>query len=92
MAGLSYEVLKLAAASDALPARIVRAPGLVLQYLTTREPEADMLEVALAAFRLAMDPPASGRAADAPAAAGDVPAQAHDDAPAASDGAGKKPA
>lgn len=92
VAGLSYEVLKLAAASDALPARIVRAPGLVLQYLTTREPEADMLEVALAAFRLAMDPPASGRAADAPAAAGDVPAQAHDDAPAASDGAGKKPA
>ena len=56
VAGLSYEVLKLAAASDGLLARIVRAPGLALQYLTTREPDASMLEVALAAFDLAMDP------------------------------------
>jgi uncharacterized protein YqhQ len=56
VAGLSYEVLKLAAASDALPARIARAPGLALQYLTTREPDEQMLEVALAAFHLAMDP------------------------------------
>ncbi|MGN0785065.1 MAG: DUF1385 domain-containing protein [Candidatus Aphodomorpha sp.] len=56
VAGLSYEVLKLAAASDGIIARIVRAPGLGLQYLTTREPELEMLEVALAAFHLAMNP------------------------------------
>jgi len=57
VAGLSYEVLKLAAASDNWLPRAVRAPGLALQYLTTREPETEMLEVALAAFHLAMNPP-----------------------------------
>lgn len=57
VAGISYEVLKAAAASDNWIARAVRAPGLALQYLTTREPETEMLEVALAAFHLAMDPP-----------------------------------
>jgi uncharacterized protein YqhQ len=55
VAGLAYEVLKLAAASDALWARIIRAPGLGLQYLTTREPEKEMLEVAIAAFNLAIN-------------------------------------
>ena len=50
-------MLKAAAASDGWLARAVRAPGLALQYLTTREPDVDMLEVALAAFQLAMDPP-----------------------------------
>ena len=55
VAGLAYEVLKLAAASDALWARIIRAPGLGLQYLTTREPEPAMIEVAIAAFMLAIN-------------------------------------
>jgi uncharacterized protein YqhQ len=55
VAGLAYEVLKLAAASDALWARIIRAPGLGLQYLTTREPEPAMIEVAIAAFDLAIN-------------------------------------
>ena len=54
VAGLAYEVLKLAASSDRLWARIIRAPGLGLQYLTTREPDPDMIEVAIAAFRVAM--------------------------------------
>lgn len=54
VAGISYEVLKLAAASDAWWARVIRAPGMALQYLTTREPEWDMIEVAIAAFDLAM--------------------------------------
>ena len=57
VAGLAYEVLKAAAASDGWLARAVRAPGLALQHITTAEPTADMVEVALAAFRLAMDPP-----------------------------------
>ena len=54
VAGLAYEVLKLAAASDAVWARIIRAPGLGLQYLTTREPEPAMIEVAIKAFELAI--------------------------------------
>lgn len=57
VAGLGYEVLKAAAASDSWLARAVRAPGLALQHITTAEPTADMVEVALAAFNLAMDPP-----------------------------------
>ncbi len=57
VAGLGYEVLKAAAASDGWLARAVRAPGLALQRITTAEPTADMVEVALAAFNLAMDPP-----------------------------------
>ncbi len=57
IAGLSYEVLKGAAASDNLFCRIVRSPGLALQRLTTKEPDDDMLEVAIASFNLAMNPP-----------------------------------
>ena len=55
VAGLAYEVLKLGASSDALWARIIRAPGMGLQYLTTREPEPAMIEVAIAAFNLAIN-------------------------------------
>lgn len=57
IAGVSYEVLKAAAGSESLFARIVRAPGLALQHLTTREPDLDMLEVAIESFKLVLDPP-----------------------------------
>ncbi len=66
VAGLAYEVLKLAAASDKLWARIIRAPGLGLQYLTTREPEPEMIEVAIAAFYLAMNKGKSDQAMPEP--------------------------
>lgn len=56
VAGLSYEVLRLAARSDNLLCRIVRAPGVALQHITTKEPDDSMLEVAIAAFNLAMEP------------------------------------
>lgn len=57
IAGVSYEVLKAAAKSDGILARIVRAPGLALQHLTTKEPDTDMLEVAIESFLLVLDPP-----------------------------------
>ena len=51
IAGLSYEVLRLfAALPDNKFTRILRAPGLALQRLTTYPPEDDMAEVAIAAF------------------------------------------
>ncbi len=50
VAGISYELLKLLAKSDALPVRILRAPGMLLQKLTTKEPTDDMLEVSIKAF------------------------------------------
>ena len=57
IAGISYEVLKAAAKSDNAVCRVVRAPGLALQHLTTKEPTLDMLEVAIASFDLALHPP-----------------------------------
>ncbi|MGI6175891.1 MAG: DUF1385 domain-containing protein [Christensenellales bacterium] len=54
VASLAYEVLRLAAKSDNWLCRILRAPGILLQRLTTHEPDDGMVEVALAAFKLAL--------------------------------------
>ena len=54
IAGISYEVLRAAAKRDNIVTKIVRAPGMALQLITTREPELDMLEVAIYSFYLAM--------------------------------------
>ena len=62
VAGLSYELLRFAAKRDNLLTRIIRAPGMALQYITTKEPTEDMLEVAIAAFNLAMLPEEEARA------------------------------
>ena len=61
VAGLSYEVLRFGGKSESLLARIVRAPGMALQHITTREPDEGMLEVAIAAFELAMNPPTADK-------------------------------
>ena len=57
VAGISYELLKLLARSDCLLFRVLRAPGMLMQKLTTKQPTDDMLEVSLTAFKtvLAMD-------------------------------------
>ena len=57
VAGISYEILKFLSKSDCLLFRVLRAPGMLLQKLTTRQPTDDMLEVSLTAFKtvLAMD-------------------------------------
>ena len=60
--GVSYEVLKgLAHAGDSLIVRILRWPGMMLQYLTTREPDDSMLEVAIASMKAAKAGPAHYR-------------------------------
>ena len=51
VAGLSYEILRLLAKSDAKILYIFKWPGLLLQRLTTKEPTDDMIECAIAAFR-----------------------------------------
>ena len=56
IAGVSYEVLKAAAKTDCLLARIIRWPGMQMQHITTKEPADDVIEVAIVAFQLAMDP------------------------------------
>ena len=52
---LSYEVIRLAGKYDNLATRIVSAPGLWLQRLTTKEPDPDMIEVAIRALNLVRD-------------------------------------
>lgn len=56
VAGLAYEVIKLSARSTNRLWRMVMLPGLLLQRLTTREPDDAQLEVAIAALKAAIEP------------------------------------
>lgn len=49
--GAAYEVIRFAGRHDNLFTRIISAPGLCLQRLTTREPDASEIEVAIAAMK-----------------------------------------
>ena len=51
VAGLSYEVLKFAARLKGWGAKLLQAPGLWMQRLSTRVPTDDMIEVAAAAYQ-----------------------------------------
>lgn len=51
VAGTSYEFLKLLAINNNIVLRILRAPGMLLQKLSTREPDDSMLEVSLTSFK-----------------------------------------
>ena len=54
VAGVSYEIIKFAGRHDNLLTRIISAPGLWLQRLTTREPDDSMLEVAITSLKAVM--------------------------------------
>ena len=47
VAGLSYEIIKFSARSKNSFVKLATLPGLWLQYLTTREPDDSMIEVAI---------------------------------------------
>jgi uncharacterized protein YqhQ len=69
VASISYEVLRFGAAHEANPVmRLLVAPGLLLQGITTRRPEPAMIEVAVASLQeaLAGDAEAAGKASAAP--------------------------
>ncbi|MDI9241162.1 DUF1385 domain-containing protein [Fusibacillus kribbianus] len=55
IAGISYEILKLAGRSDNWLINLISKPGLLLQRLTTREPEDDMIEVAICSVEAVFD-------------------------------------
>ena len=56
IAGLSYEILKLSGKfSDNFIVKILIAPGLWLQRLTTKEPDDKMLEVAITSINEALE-------------------------------------
>lgn len=50
VAGIAYEVIHLAGRSEHSFVKALIKPGLVLQYMTTREPEDDQIEVAIRAL------------------------------------------
>jgi uncharacterized protein YqhQ len=51
IAGLSYEIIKVAGRHEDNPVvRVVMAPGLALQWMTTKQPDTAQVEVAIAAL------------------------------------------
>ena len=59
IAGISYELLRLAGRSDGKLVRILSWPGLQLQRLTTMEPTRDQLEVAILSLKAVLVDPAT---------------------------------
>jgi len=55
IAGISYEVLKLLGNSDSKVLDIFTKPGLLLQKLTTQEPDDSQLEIALTALKAVLE-------------------------------------
>ena len=55
IAGISYELIKWAGSHDNILVRIVSAPGLALQHITTKEPEDDMIECAIASLKAVLE-------------------------------------
>jgi uncharacterized protein YqhQ len=55
VAGIAYELLRLGARYEVWPLRAIRAPGVWLQGLSTREPDDSMIEVAITAFKTAAE-------------------------------------
>lgn len=55
VAGFSYEVIKLAGRSTHPIMKAVSAPGLMLQRLTTREPDLEQLAVAIHSMKLVLE-------------------------------------
>lgn len=53
--GISYEIIKRASQSETWGKYLVM-PALSLQYITTREPDASMIEVAIRSLEVALDP------------------------------------
>ena len=55
IAGISYEFIRFAGRHDNFLVRIISAPGVWLQHVTTREPDNDMIEVGIASVEAVFD-------------------------------------
>ncbi len=55
VAGISYEIIRLAGRSNNILVRIISAPGMLVQRMTTREPDESMVEVAIKAVETVFD-------------------------------------
>lgn len=54
--GIGYELIKFAGRHDNALTRVISAPGVWLQHITTKEPTDDMIECAIAALREVIPP------------------------------------
>ena len=80
--GLGYELIKWCGRSDNPVTRVIAAPGLWMQRLTTREPDDSMIEVAIAAMNEVI--PERGQQQSEPDASEQLtPEQSETDSPAA---------
>ena len=52
--GIGYEIIMLAGKHDNIVTRILSAPGLWMQKITTKEPTEDMLEIAIISIKCAL--------------------------------------
>ena len=55
IAGISYECIRLAGRTNNVIVLILSAPGILLQKLTTKEPDEDMIEVAIKSVEAVFD-------------------------------------
>ena len=55
IAGISYELIRLAGKKDNVLTRFISAPGLLLQRLTTKEPDEEMVAVAIKSVEAVFD-------------------------------------
>ena len=55
IAGISYEIIRLAGRSDNIFVQIISLPGALLQRLTTKEPDESMVEVAMKSVEAVFD-------------------------------------
>ena len=55
VAGISFEIIRLAGRSDNIFVRILSAPGMLIQRMTTKEPDEQMIEVAIASVEAVFD-------------------------------------
>lgn len=55
IAGISYELIRLAGRSNNVFVQLLSVPGMLIQRLTTKEPSKDMIEVAIASVEAVFD-------------------------------------
>ena len=55
IAGVSYEIIRLAGRSENPLVNLLSKPGMWMQHLTTKEPEDDMIEVGIASVEAVFD-------------------------------------
>ena len=55
IAGVSYEFIRYAGKHDNILVNIISAPGILMQFITTKNPKDEMLEVAIASLKAVLE-------------------------------------